>query len=87
MVLAEAAAVGLPAVAFRVGAAEGLVRHGETGLLAPAGDWDALGRHLVALFEAPGLRAQFERNLAACPVRGWDLAFAEFRAACEQALS
>lgn len=86
MVLAEAAAVGLPAVAFRVGAAERLVRHGATGLLAGAADWDTLGRHLVALLEQPGLRARFECNLALSPVRDWDRALADFRAACGHAL-
>lgn len=83
MALAEAAAVGLPAVAFRVGAAERLIRHGATGFVAPAGDWDAFERHLCALIENAPLRGQFERKLAGAAVRGWDAAFADFRLACE----
>ena len=86
MVLAEAAAVGLPAVAFRVGAAERLVAHGETGFVPPPGDWEAFGRHLAALLDDPGLRMRFERNLAARPVRRWDRTLDEFRAACETML-
>jgi glycosyltransferase involved in cell wall biosynthesis len=85
MALAEAVAVGLPAVAFRVGAAERLVRHGETGFLAAPGDWEALGEALRALLQAR-VRTRLERNLAAGPVRGWDATCAEFRAACEAML-
>jgi glycosyltransferase involved in cell wall biosynthesis len=86
MALAEAAAVGLPAIAFRVGAAERLVRHGGTGLLAPPGDWDAFGGGLRALLADPALRASFERNLAGQPVRAWEAAFADLRSACEAML-
>jgi glycosyltransferase involved in cell wall biosynthesis len=87
MALAEAAAVGLPAIAFRVGAAERLVRHGVTGLLAPPGDWDAFGAGLRTLLTEPARRAAFERNLAGAPVRDWEAAFADFRSACEALLS
>jgi glycosyltransferase involved in cell wall biosynthesis len=86
MALAEAAAVGLPAIAFRVGAAERLVRHGVTGLLAPPGDWDAFGDGLRALLADLALRASFERNLAGQPVRDWEAAFTDFRSACEAML-
>ena len=86
MTLVEAAAVGLPALAFRVGAAERLVRHGSTGLLAPAGDWAAFGDYLCTLTADASLRATFERNLAAEPVRGWEATLADFRAACEAML-
>lgn len=82
MALAEAAAVGVPAVAFRVGAAARLVRHGLTGFVAPVDDWDAFGSHLRTLIEDAALRARFERNAAHVTVRGWDAAFADFRLAC-----
>jgi glycosyltransferase involved in cell wall biosynthesis len=83
MALAEAAAVGVPAVAFRVGAAQRLVRHGVTGFVAPGGDWDAFERYVRALLEDAGMRAEFEHNLAGVPVRRWDAALADFRLACE----
>jgi glycosyltransferase involved in cell wall biosynthesis len=82
MALAEAAAIGLPAVAFRIGAAERLVRHGATGFLAPAADWRAFGDYLAALIAEPSLRARFERNLAGEPVRGWQATLGDFQAAC-----
>ncbi|MPZ44022.1 MAG: glycosyltransferase [Betaproteobacteria bacterium] len=87
MALAEAAAVGLPALAFRVGAAERIVRHGTTGFVAPAEDWRAFGDYLRALIADPALRATFERNLAGEPVRGWEATFVDFRAACESMLA
>ena len=42
MVYAEALAHGLPVVATQVGGAEEMIQAGETGLLVPAGDVDAL---------------------------------------------
>jgi glycosyltransferase involved in cell wall biosynthesis len=42
MVLSEAGAVGLPLVSTDVGAISEIVRDGETGLIVPAGDADAL---------------------------------------------
>jgi glycosyltransferase involved in cell wall biosynthesis len=87
MALAEAAAVGVPAVAFRAGAAERIVRHGTTGLLAAPGDWNALGECMYTLLTDPHLRATFERNLAAEPVRDWAAAFADFQAACDAMLA
>jgi glycosyltransferase involved in cell wall biosynthesis len=76
----------LPAIAFRVGAAERLVRHGATGFVAPRGDWDAFGDCLRALLADPALRITFERNLAAEPVRSWEAVLADFRSACEAML-
>jgi glycosyltransferase involved in cell wall biosynthesis len=87
MALAEAAAIGLPALAFRIGAAERLIRHEATGFLAPAGDWQAFGDYLAALIADPSLRARFERNLAAEPVRGWQATLADFQAACAEVLA
>jgi glycosyltransferase involved in cell wall biosynthesis len=56
--LVEAAAAGLPAVATRVGGVPSVVADGETGLLAPPGDRDALAGHLRELLaDAPRRRA------------------------------
>jgi glycosyltransferase involved in cell wall biosynthesis len=82
MAMAEAAAACLPVLGNRVGAAEQLIRHGVTGLLASPGDWDSFGSHLQTLLEDAALRAVFRGNLRHAPVRGWDRTFAEFRAAC-----
>ena len=49
LVLLEAAATGLPAVAFDVGGTRDAVRHGETGLLVPAKDDAALADAIGAL--------------------------------------
>jgi glycosyltransferase involved in cell wall biosynthesis len=46
--LIEAGAAGTPAVATRVGGVADVV-NADTGLLAPPGDWDGLGRALTAL--------------------------------------
>jgi L-malate glycosyltransferase len=49
----EAAACGIPAVASRVGGLPEVVRHGETGILYPAGDAAAASRAVVDLLRAP----------------------------------
>jgi glycosyltransferase involved in cell wall biosynthesis len=56
--LLEAAALGLPLVATRVGGVGAVVRDGITGYLVPPGDPAALARTLVRLAGAPGLRRQ-----------------------------
>ena len=60
-VLAEAAALGLPVVASRVGATPELVVHGETGLLCPVGDADAFADALLRLLADPALGASMGR--------------------------
>jgi glycosyltransferase involved in cell wall biosynthesis len=57
----EAMAAGLPVVASRVGGIPEIVRDGETGLLVPAGDADALAAALLRLLEDPGLAALMGR--------------------------
>jgi glycosyltransferase involved in cell wall biosynthesis len=62
MVIAEAAAVGVPAVAFDVsGGVRSLVRHDRTGLLVPPGDLHALTWTLRALMTDPRRRHQLGR--------------------------
>lgn len=53
LTLVEAAAVGLPIVATRVGGNPEIVRDGETGLLVPAGDPEALAAALDAVASKP----------------------------------
>jgi glycosyltransferase involved in cell wall biosynthesis len=66
----EAMAAGLPVVATDVGGVAEVVRQGETGLLAPAGDVEALARHVLALASREG------RERLGCA--GRELAFAQF---------
>jgi glycosyltransferase involved in cell wall biosynthesis len=57
-VLTEAMAAGLPVVASDVGGIPEVVRHGETGLLVPPGDVDALAAALDLLVGDPALRGR-----------------------------
>ncbi|SIO61477.1 Glycosyltransferase involved in cell wall bisynthesis [Singulisphaera sp. GP187] len=54
--LIEGMAASLPVVATRVGGVSEVVVEQETGLLAPAGDDEALAAHLIRLAGDPGLR-------------------------------
>ena len=54
--LTEGARAKLPTVSSRVGGVPVLISDGETGLLFPAGDWEALGAQLDALAESEVLR-------------------------------
>ncbi len=47
MVFAEAQAMGVPVVSFRHGGIPEVIRDGETGLLAPERDYEALAQHLL----------------------------------------
>ena len=53
-VLIEACALGVPVLGTDVGGAREIIRHGETGLLAPPGSPDALARHLALLLSGAG---------------------------------
>lgn len=79
MVYLEAAARGLPAAAMASGGVPDVVRHGETGLLAPDGEVAALAGTVARLIGEPELRARLgraarrfavgERGLAAASAR------------------
>lgn len=56
LVVLEAAATGIPAVAFDAGGTREAVRPGETGLLVPTGDTHALAGALHALADDPARR-------------------------------
>jgi glycosyltransferase involved in cell wall biosynthesis len=64
MVLAEAGAAGLPLVATDVGAISEVVRNGETGILVPVDDLDALTGALRTLVEEPSTRLRMGANAA-----------------------
>jgi glycosyltransferase involved in cell wall biosynthesis len=72
MALAEAAGTGLPLISTRVAAIPEIVRPGETGLLVPPGDVDALAIALKRLVLDSGLRRQFGENAHRLVVEGHD---------------
>ncbi len=78
MALAEAAAVGLPIVTTAVGEAERIVRHGETGFVAPVDAPERFRADLAGLIGDVGLRRRFRARLLAERPRGWDEAFGDF---------
>lgn len=55
---AEAALAGRPVLASRIGALPGTVVDGETGLLFPPGDYEALSALMVSLVSLPGRARQ-----------------------------
>lgn len=56
--LIEAAQHGLPAVASRIGGIPEVVSHGDTGLLVPPGDVEALAAAILTLAAEPRLRSR-----------------------------
>jgi len=60
--LLDAMDYGIPIVASRVGGIVDIVRDGQTGLLVPAGDAQALAQALLRLYQQPQLRT----TLATC---------------------
>jgi glycosyltransferase involved in cell wall biosynthesis len=58
LITLEAAAYGVPFVATRVGGLPQAVRDGETGLLVPPRDPEALAAALAALLRDPARRAR-----------------------------
>jgi glycosyltransferase involved in cell wall biosynthesis len=70
----EGMAAGLAIVATPVGAVEDIIVDGETGLLVPPGDVDALTLALTRLVESPQLRARLGSNAVAVHRMRLDLA-------------
>jgi glycosyltransferase involved in cell wall biosynthesis len=62
-VILEAGALAKPVIASEVGGIRELVKNGETGLLVPPGDIDALADALVRLAEDPDLARDLGRRL------------------------
>ncbi len=71
LVLLEAAATGLPAVAYDVGGVGEAVLDGRTGLLVPAGDRTGLRSAIDALLGDPARRAAFGRAARELAEREW----------------
>jgi glycosyltransferase involved in cell wall biosynthesis len=61
LVVVEANAVGTPAVGYDVPGIRDSIRDGETGVLVPAGDFDALGHAAAALVSEPERYERFRR--------------------------
>ncbi|MDR1530834.1 MAG: polysaccharide pyruvyl transferase CsaB [Clostridiales bacterium] len=61
--LLEGAAMRKPTVSTAVGGIPDLIKHGETGLLAPSGDYNAIGEHILTFIEDAELRAKLGENL------------------------
>jgi glycosyltransferase involved in cell wall biosynthesis len=62
LVALEALAAGVPVVGYQVGGLPDIVRHEETGLLAPLLDITALAAHLDRLMSDPEMRLRLSRN-------------------------
>ena len=62
VVAIEAQAFGTPVVASRTGGLPEVVRHGETGLLVPENDPEALAHAILKLLKDPALREEMGRK-------------------------
>jgi glycosyltransferase involved in cell wall biosynthesis len=62
MVLVEAMAMGLPAIASRLGSMTNIVQHGKTGLLFPTSNSDALNESVGILDNNPQLLEAMRHN-------------------------
>jgi glycosyltransferase involved in cell wall biosynthesis len=72
MVLSEAGAAGLPAIATAVAAMPEVVRDGETGLIVPPGDTGALAAALRTLITNGDLRRRLGTQAHALVTRQYD---------------
>lgn len=86
MALAEAAAIGLPAVTTAVGEACRIVRPGETGWLVAPGDPTELREALRATLENPTQRDRFRAKLLEAWPRSWQETLADLRRGLERFL-
>lgn len=73
VVLMEAMAMGIPCLTTHIAGIPELVRHGENGLLVPAGDVDALTAALGRLLAEPALRAGLGGKARESVLAGYDL--------------
>lgn len=71
--LLEGLAHGLAVVATPVGAHAEVIRHGESGLLVPPGDVDALADALARVMGDADLRARLRRGAVARHAEGFDI--------------
>lgn len=62
LVTAEAQACGTPVIATNVGGLSEVIVDGETGLLTPAGDAEAMGRAIVQFIDDPERRRRLGEN-------------------------
>lgn len=83
MALAEAAAVGLPALTTAVGDADRLLVAGETGLVVPVDDAPAFAAGLRRLLGDGALRHQFRQGLGTVRPHRWQQTFSSFSAAVQ----
>ena len=72
-VVLEAAALGVPAVATDVGGVHECIRHGETGLLVPAGDDGALADAVLQMVDDPPQRASMGEKSRQLVEREFDI--------------
>ena len=89
LVLMEAMAASVPAVAYDVGAAAWMVTHGREGLLCPIGDTRSLAEHLARVLDDESERY---RMALSCWERqkqlpSWETAAARARTTLEEALA
>lgn len=63
LVVREALMLKVPVIASRVGGIPEIVRHGENGLLFPAGNADALRRQALRLIRRPQLAARLRQGI------------------------
>jgi len=76
----EAAALGLPVVATRVGGVEHLLRDGETGLLVDDDDDAAMAAAVLRLIDEPGLAERLSANgRALAEGSAWDQVHADWQ--------
>jgi glycosyltransferase involved in cell wall biosynthesis len=88
IVFLEAALAGSPAVATRVGGIPDAVVDGETGLLVPPGDFEALAEAVGRLLADPELRARLAATAAARARANfsWEAVTAAYEAAFRRCL-
>jgi len=80
LVVTEANACGTPAVGYDVPGLRDSIRHGETGILVPPGDVEALAEAITTLLVDDGLREKLSRNALEWSRRfSWDKSAEEFK--------